>query len=227
MKSPVIRRTTVLSTVLLTAAALGLSACGGGSGSGGNSNTVTIWSSVDPPVKAGLQKALEAKLKAEGKTNIKISWSTVTNINQVIITKIQAGSTPDIAFIPQPGVVAQMQQLGAIKPLDSILDMSTLQSSMVPGTLDAGTINNQLYGLLVSANVKGLVFYNKPEWTKAGWKTPKSIPELESLISQMKAKGGPAPWCMGIGSGTATGWPATDWFETLFMKYYGADAYNQ
>jgi alpha-glucoside transport system substrate-binding protein len=227
MRSFVIRRTTVLGTTLLTAAALGLTACGGGSGSG-SSNTVTIWSSVDPPVKAGLEKTLLAELKAEGKSNIKISWSTVTNINQVIITKIQAGSTPDIAFIPQPGVVKQMQQLGAIKPLDNIVDMSSLQSSMVPGSLDAGTVNGQLYGLLVSANVKGLIFYNKPEWQKAGWKTPKSIPQLESLINQMKAKGGgTAPWCMGIGSGTATGWPATDWFETLFMKYYGADAYNQ
>lgn len=228
MKSPVIRRTTVLGTVVLTAAALGLTACGGGSGSGGNSNTVTIWSSVDPPVKAGLQKALEAQLKAQGKSNIKINWSTVTNINQVIITKIQAGSTPDIAFIPQPGVVAQMQQLGAIKPLNNIVDMNQLQSSMVAGSLDAGTISGQLYGLLVSANVKGLIFYNKPAWTKAGWKIPKSIPELESLVNQMKAKGGgTAPWCMGIGSGTATGWPATDWFETLFMKYNGVDAYNQ
>lgn len=227
MRSFAIRRTTVLGTTLLTAAALGLTACGGSSGGGSNSTTVTIWSSVDPPVKAGLQKELESELKAQG-SNIKISWSTVTNINQVIITKIQGGSTPDIAFIPQPGVVAQMQQLNAIKPLNNIVDMSSLQSSMVPGALDAGTINGQLYGLLVSANVKGLVFYNKPAWTKAGWKVPKSIPQLESLINQMKAKGSAtAPWCMGIGNQAATGWPATDWFETLFMKYYGPTAYNQ
>jgi alpha-glucoside transport system substrate-binding protein len=217
----------VVGSTLLLLSALGLTACGGGSGSS-NSTTVTIWSSLDPPVKAGLEKELLAELKSEGKSDIKINWSTVTNINQVIITKIQAGSTPDIAFIPQPGVVKQMQQLNAIKPLNNILDMSSLQSSMVPGALDAGTVNGQLYGLLVSANVKGLVFYNKPAWTAAGWKAPKSIPQLEQLMAKMKAKGSTtAPWCMGIGNQQATGWPATDWFETLFMKYYGADAYNQ
>jgi alpha-glucoside transport system substrate-binding protein len=227
MRSPVIRRTTLLGTALFTVAALSLSACGGGSGSGGNSTTVTIWSSVDPPVKAGLEKKLVAELAAQG-SNIKINWSTVSNINQLIITKIQAGSTPDIAFIPQPGVVAQMQTLGAVKPLNKVVDMASLQKTMVAGSLDAGTINGELYGPLASANVKGLVWYNKPQWDKAGWKVPTTIAQLESLINQMKAKGSAtAPWCMGIGSGTATGWPATDWFETLFMKYYGKDAYNQ
>ncbi len=32
---------------------------------------------------------------------------------------------------------------------------------------------------------------------------------------------------MGIESGTATGWPATDWFETLIAKYGGVDQYNK
>jgi alpha-glucoside transport system substrate-binding protein len=31
---------------------------------------------------------------------------------------------------------------------------------------------------------------------------------------------------MGIGSEAATGWPATDWFEDLIMRYGGVDGYN-
>ena len=31
---------------------------------------------------------------------------------------------------------------------------------------------------------------------------------------------------MGIESDTATGWPATDWFEALVAKYGGEDGYN-
>jgi alpha-glucoside transport system substrate-binding protein len=221
-------RTILLGATLLAGAGLTLTACGGsGSGSSSNSTTVTIWSSVDPPVKAGLEKKLVAELKAMG-SKINIQWSTVTNINQLIITKIQAGGTPDIAYIPQPGVVAQMESLGAIKPLNSAVDMSSLTQNMVPGMLQAGTINGKLYGLLGSANVKGLVWYNKPAWTKAGWQIPTSIPALESLINQMKAKGsGTSPWCMGINSTGSQGWPATDWFETLMMKDYGPTAYNE
>ncbi len=112
MRSPV-RRTTLLGTALLTAAAVSLDRLWRRrQGSGGSSKTVTIWSSVDAPVQAGLEKALVAKLKADG-DDITIKWQQVQNINQLIITKIQAGDTPDIAMIPQPGVVAQMQRSSA------------------------------------------------------------------------------------------------------------------
>jgi alpha-glucoside transport system substrate-binding protein len=209
---------------LVTAAALSLTACGGGGSGGGNSSTVTIWSSIDAPVQAGLEKALVAKLKSQNK-DITIKWQQVQDINALIITKIQGGDTPDIALIPQPGVVKQMNSLGAIKPLDSTVDMSGLQQSMLPGSLDAGTIDGQLYGLLVSANVKGLVFYPKKAWDAKGYKAPKDIAGLEALTNQIKADGG-TPWCMGIESDTATGWPATDWIETLVAKYNGKDVYN-
>jgi len=224
MRSPV-RRTTLLGTALATVAALSLTACGSGGGSGGNSKTVTIWSSIDAPVQAGLEKALKAKLSADG-SDITIKWDQVQNINQLIITKIQAGDTPDIALVPQPGLVAQMNQLGATKPLDDVVDMNSLKSSMVPGTLEAGTIDGKLQGLLVSANVKGLIWYPKKAFDSAGYKPAKTIPELEQLTDQIKSDGN-TPWCMGIESDTATGWPATDWFEDLIARYGGPDVYNQ
>jgi alpha-glucoside transport system substrate-binding protein len=225
MRSPVIRRTTLLGTALFTAAGLSLTACGGGGSGGGNSDTVTIWSSIDQPVQDGLEKALVAKLKAQN-SSIKIEWQKVENINQLIITKIQAGDTPDIAFVPQPGVVKQMNDLGAIKPLDSVVDMAALQKSMIPGSLDFSTIDGKLDGLIVSMNIKGLVFYNKPVWDKAGYKTPTDLAGLEALTNQIKASG-TAPWCFGIGADTATGWPATDWLENLVMRLDGPDVYNK
>ncbi len=215
------------SSALLAVAALGtamtLAGCGGDDGGSDNDSTVTIWSSVDQPVQDGLLKALEAKVEGDG---ITIDWQKVENINQLIMTKIQSGDTPDIAFIPQPGVVKDMVELEAIKPLDDALDMDALEGSMVPGTLEAGTVDDELYGLLVSANVKGLVFYPKKAWEAAGYPTEvATIDDLNALTDQIKADGN-TPWCMGIESDTATGWPATDWFETLIAKYGGADGYN-
>jgi alpha-glucoside transport system substrate-binding protein len=214
---------------LLVGAALAatslVAGCGGDSGSS-NSKTVTIWSSVDQPVQDGLLKALQAKIKAGG-DDITIKWQKVENINQLIITKIQSGDTPDIALVPQPGLVAQMNQLSAVKPLDDVVDMNTLKTSMIPGTLESGTIDGKLYGLLVSANVKGLIFYPKKAWASAGY-DPSSVTDLaslETLTDKIKSDGN-TPWCFGIESDTATGWPATDWMETLIMKMAGPDKYN-
>jgi alpha-glucoside transport system substrate-binding protein len=225
MRLRVRSRVPLIAGALVAATSI-VAGCGGDSGSGGNSSTVTIWSSVDQPVQDGLKKALEDKIKAGG-DDITIKWQKVENINQLIITKIQSGDTPDIAFIPQPGVVAQMQQLDAIKPLDDAVDMDALSSSMIPGTLEAGTIDDKLYGLLVSANVKGLVFYNKKDWDAKGYSADSvtDIASLQALADKMQ-QNGDTPWCFGIESDTATGWPATDWLETLVMKQDGADVYN-
>ncbi len=199
--------------------ASGLAACGG---SGSDDKTVEIWMSVDQPVFDGLKKDMEAKAKKAG---ITVKLSKVTDVNSLIMTKIQANDAPDIALIPQPGVVANIVKRNKAIPLDDVVDKSALESSMIPGSLDAGTFNGKLYGLLASANVKSLVFYNKKAFDKAGYKAPESIDELNTLTDKIKSDGG-VPWCFGIESDTATGWPATDWFEELIMKYGGAQGYK-
>ncbi len=140
--------------------------------------------------------------------------------------KIQANDTPDIAFIPQPGVVADIVKRGKPVPLDDVLDTAALEESMIPGTIDSGTVDDKLYGLLVSANVKSLVFYPKKAWDKAGYEAPESIEELNALTEEIKSDGN-TPWCMGIESDTATGWPATDWMEDLIMRYGGPEEYKK
>jgi alpha-glucoside transport system substrate-binding protein len=216
------------AVTLLTSACLSSGSSGGGAAGAATGSvkgsTVNIWLSLDQPVIDGLKAAMEPKAQAAG---ITVNWSKVDNINQLIMTKIQANDTPDIAFIPQPGVVADIVKRGKGTPLDDIVDMSALKSSMIPGTLESGTVDGKLYGLLVSANAKSFVFYPKKAWDAAGYTAPQSIDELNALTDKIKAdKTATAPWCLGIGSEAATGWPATDWFEDLIMRYGGTQGYN-
>jgi alpha-glucoside transport system substrate-binding protein len=217
------RGRTALVAVTALAAATALTSCGSGGDSGKDDKSVTIWSSMDPPVKEGLEKTLTKEAKAKG---ITIKWSTVENINQTIMQKIQANDTPDIAFIPQPGVVGDVVKRGDPTALDDVLDMGALKKSMTPGTLEAGTVDGKLYGLLTSMNIKSLVFYPKKAWAKAGYTPPKTIDELNTLTEKIKADG-KTPWCMGIEDGASTGWAATDWFEDLVMRYGGPDEYKK
>lgn len=223
------RRTSALAVLAAAALTLPLAACSSDEGTdstetgdGGEVTTVTVWASVDQPVIDGLQAASD---ELTAGSDIELQWEKVENINQLIMTKLGAADAPDIALIPQPGVVADVVSRGGAFPLDDVVDVAALEESMVPGTLEAGTVDGQLHGLLVSMNVKGLVFYDRPAWDAAGYEAPESIADLEALTEQIKADGG-TPWCMGIESDTATGWPATDWFEVLISKYGGVDEYN-
>ena len=219
------------ATMALTSACLSSGSDSSSSGGGDKptgevkGSTVTIWTSVDKPIMDGLKAGMEAKAQAAGVT---VNWQKVDNINQLIMTKIQANQTPDIAMIPQPGVVADIVTRGKSTALDDVVDINALKSSMLPGTLEAGTVNGKLYGLLVSANTKSFVWYPKKAWDAAGYQVPQTLDELNALTDKIKAdKKASAPWCMGIESQAATGWPATDWFEDLVMRYGGADGYNK
>ena len=194
MRVPKRGRSALVATAAVLLASTGLAACGGGGSGGSNSKTVTIWTSVDQPVLDGFTKVLVPEAKKQG---ITVDFKKVSNINQLVMTSIQANKAPDIALIPQPGVVADIVKRNKATALDSVVDMSTLKSSMTPGTLEAGTVNGKLYGLLVSMNVKSLVFYNKKAWAKAGYPVPKSLDELNSLTDKIRSAGG-TPWCMGV-----------------------------
>jgi alpha-glucoside transport system substrate-binding protein len=38
---------------------------------------------------------------------------------------------------------------------------------------------------------------------------------------------GRTPWCAGISSGGATGWPVTDWMEDFMLRLYGPEEYDK
>ena len=48
---------------------------------------------------------------------------------------------------------------------------------------------------------------------------------MTALADKMATKGQIA-FCGGLGSGGATGWPATDWVEQIVLREHGAAVYN-
>jgi alpha-glucoside transport system substrate-binding protein len=222
------RRPTFVKTVAAVgAAALLTSGClrqadTGSGGTGNTSKTIEIMLGFTGDQFDAFKGTVDPYAKSQG---ITINWAPSTNFNQLINTRVQGNNLPDIAMFPQPGILKDLAAKGKLTPLNDVLDLPRLQTSMTAGTLDAGTVNGKLYGLLVSMNVKSLVFYPKRAFTDAGYTIPKSIPELLALTEKIRSSG-KTPWCLGVESGAATGWPATDWIEDLILHQQGIDKYN-
>jgi len=73
--------------------------------------------------------------------------------------------------------------------------------------------------------VKSLVWYVPENFEDAGYEIPTTMEDLKALTDQIVADGS-TPWCIGLGSGGATGWPATDWVEDLLLRTQPPEVYD-
>jgi alpha-glucoside transport system substrate-binding protein len=94
------------------------------------------------------------------------------------------------------------------------------------GTFPGQDGTEQLFGIFYNVNVKSLVWYVPENFEDAGYDVPTTMEELKALTEQIVADG-EVPWCIGLGSGAATGWPATDWVEDLMLRLHPPEVYDQ
>lgn len=213
---------------LLTSGCLssGTSDSGGSGGEGGAAKTtIEIMFGFGGDQTQGFKDSLEPFAKANGLT---IKYTQSDSFDTLIRTRQQGNNLPDIALFPQPGLLKDIQKRaqGKMVELDSVLDVAKIKDSMVPGIADAAVVDGKVYGVPVSMNIKSLVFYPKKAFEEKGYKAPQTLDELKALSAKIKADG-TAPWCIGYGSGGATGWVGTDWIEELVLKQLGPDKYDQ
>jgi alpha-glucoside transport system substrate-binding protein len=131
-------------------------------------------------------------------------------------TRVQAGTPPDIAFWN----VTQLQQYQ-----DTLVTMDSLgasQDAYIPGAIDPGVINGKWLGLPVKSDIKTIIWYSPINFDALGYTVPTTWEELDALVEQMVADGN-VPWSMGIGSGDATGWTASDFIQDILLVQQGPE----
>ena len=167
----------------------------------------------------------------EKATGAKVDYAGSDSFEQQIVIDIKAGSPPNLAAFPQPGLAANMAAIGGLVPLgDDMENWVKNNYAAGPSWVDLGTYpdkngNDQFYGFFYNVNVKSLVWYVPENFEAGGYEIPKTMEELIALSDQIVKDGG-TPWCIGLGSGDATGWPATDWVEDIMLRTQTPDVYD-
>jgi alpha-glucoside transport system substrate-binding protein len=167
----------------------------------------------------------------ESATGATVQYSGSDNFEQDIVIATQAGSAPNIAVFPQPGLMTDLASRGALTPLapetaDWVRDNYAAGESWVSlGTAAGPDGEDALYGFFYKVDLKSLVWYSPEAFDEAGYEVPETMEELLALNDQI-VEDGETPWCIGLGSGGATGWPATDWVEDLMLRTQSPDVYD-
>ena len=190
--------------------------------------TVSVYTSIVTPEDT---PHIDSYKPFEECTGAKITYEGSKEFEAQLLVKIKSGAAPDIAYIPQPGLLSTIAKdyPDALVPA-SAGTVTNVDKYYSPSWKTYGTVDGTFYAAPLGANVKSFVWYSPKQFEKNGYKVPTTWDELIALSDKIVADhgaDGAKPWCAGIGSGEATGWPATDWVEDLMLRTAGGEKYDQ
>ena len=168
----------------------------------------------------------------EKSTGAAVEYAGSGEFEQLIVTDIKSGSAPNIATFPQPGLAADLAAEGSLVPLENdSADWMRDNYGAGQSWVDLGTYadengHSQFFAFAYKVDLKSLVWYKPEAFEDAGYEVPDTMEELVALSDQIVADGG-VPWCIGIESGGATGWPATDWMEDIMLRTTSPENYDR
>ncbi|MCW2607828.1 MAG: putative transporter substrate-binding protein [Frankiales bacterium] len=222
-----------------------LAACGGGSDAkdtaeGGSSaspddacapyesfgdlkgKTVSIYTSIVTPEDT---PQIDSYKPFEECTGVTVKYEGDKSFETQVLVRARAGNPPDLAIVPQPGLLKQLVATGkVVQAPDSV--GKNVDEFWGADWKAYGTVDGTFYAAPLGANLKSLVWYSPSEFEEKGIEIPTTLDELKA-VSDKLAEGKRKPWCAGIASGEATGWVVTDWMEDMMLRLSGPETYDK
>ncbi len=165
----------------------------------------------------------ETLIPFEQDTGIDVVVESVgRDLPAILVTRLAVGNPPDLAAMPNPGQMKEFANQGVLVALDDIVDFSESSKAFV----DLAKVDDRVYGLFISADLKSLVWYSPKAFAAKGYEVPTSWPAMIELCNKIVADGG-TPWALGMESGAASGWVGTDWVEDIMLRTAGPDLYDK
>ena len=180
MRRPVVAATGALLLAATTAA------CGSGGESGeteGDALTVWIMQGTNPSADDFFAEVSTAFEEQTGAT-LDVEFVEWADAHDRFVTSIAGGTTPDVAETGSTWT-AEFADAGALAPLDEHVDDAGVSDDLVEGLVEAGTYDEQLYGMPWYAGVRSLV-YNTEMFEQAGVEPPATWAELEEAAAGLK-----------------------------------------
>ena len=235
---------TALAGTVSVGLALGLTACGSGDDSDDEGSTttsaaaadcaqytsfgdlkgktVTVYTSIVTPED---KPQIDSYKPFEQCTGVTVKYEGDKAFETQVLVRAKAGNPPDIAYVPQPGLLKQLVATGKAVEAPQQTAANT-DKFFGEDWKKYATVDGKFYAAPLGANVKSLVWYSPKEFQDSGYQIPTTLDQLKALSDKMVADG-KKPWCAGIASGEATGWPVTDWMEDMMLRTTDPETYDK
>ncbi|WP_019633882.1 ABC transporter substrate-binding protein [Actinomadura atramentaria] len=220
--------------LVAAAAAAGLvasaaAACGGDDGDKGGASGGTELKGVKIEVAAkwtGPEEQNFRKVLAqfEKQTGATVTYaSTGEDTDAYLGPRLEAKTPPDVAILPQPGLLQQYAAKGQLKPLaDDVV--TEVQKNFSPYWKDLGSADGKTYGVLAKAAYKSIIWYRPQALADAGVQPPATWADLVKDAGTLQ-DAGTTPFALAAASSDS--WTLTDWFENVYLSQAGPDLYDK
>jgi alpha-glucoside transport system substrate-binding protein len=188
--------------------------------SGKTLNVAGTW--VGGEAKA-FRKVLDG-FTAETGAEVKFQSSRATGVDDFaafIRDKVKTGKAPDVAMVPQVGVLQQFAKKGWLEPLPPKVELEAARNFALVWQ-DYGSYRRVFYGLYFKASHKSTVWYNPKAFKKADVEPPSTYDEMITAGKRLADAGYPAFSIAGKDA-----WPLTDWFENIYLAQAGPSNYSK
>ncbi|QPP09232.1 carbohydrate ABC transporter substrate-binding protein [Streptomyces bathyalis] len=132
---------------------------------------------------------------------------------------LKSGKVPDVAMVPQVGVLQQFAQKGWLEPLPPRVELEAARNFALVWQ-NYGSVRRIFYGLYYKASHKSTVWYDPKAFEKADVVPPKTYAEMIDSGGKLARAGTPAFSVAGKDA-----WPLTDWFENIYLAQAGPANY--
>jgi ABC-type glycerol-3-phosphate transport system substrate-binding protein len=183
------------------------------------SGTVSVMAVWTGPEQASFQAVLDGFKEANPDVTVNYT-SAGDQLPTQLSTAVEGGNPPDIAVLPQPGLMRDFAEKDALQPLDFARD--DIQTNLGDSAVELGSVDDTLYGFLFKAANKSTVWYNIAAFEEAGVEPAESWEDFLAAADTINASGVPA-----YSIGGADGWTLTDLFENIYLRTAGPEMYDQ
>jgi ABC-type glycerol-3-phosphate transport system substrate-binding protein len=186
-------------------------------GAGGTLNVLSLWGGSE-------EEAFRAVLDDfQTKTGITVNYEADRQTYATTLqSRITGGNPPDIAIIPGIGFLRRFAKDQSLKKIADLgVDTAGLTANYPEGFLAAGTVDGELYALPAKYNNKGTMWFRPDLFKAASVTNPATWDEYKAALETLKDK----PGAMALGA--KDDWNLTDWFESIYIRQNGVEAYDK
>jgi alpha-glucoside transport system substrate-binding protein len=183
---------------------------------GAHLEVIAAWSGSEQARFAEVLRGFTAR------TGASVTYTSAQHeVPRMLDQRLAAGDPPDVALLPQPGLLRRYATAGRLVPLDAATS-DAVRQDYSPTWQSLASSGGRQYGIWFKAANKSLLWYDVAAFEQVGIAPPDTLNRLLAAEHMLRAHG-IAPFSVGANDQ----WTLTDWFENLYLQMAGPHRYDQ